>query len=486
MQGFDNMYQKTQLQRTTPLPQVHPTEIRTSISPSSAVMLNKTSALANYATEAVNSSKVGSDVISIHPTLNMHSVFQLAIHRKDDYDFDSLTVSRVGLAEGGVKCTVEKACMLTEDPSHIRDTSILILSYNPAPDTPTTPLHKHRPILLAGTRRAGLSIVTTDGRKMEKPRPVHPTEIRTSTSPSSAVEQLNTTNALANYATEAVLSVNLILRATGLWNQARTKTYMPVMEEFLVHLSAGCTWGRSPTPVIYSCEFLLPFHSNAALRPLALSSASLKPILWEGGLEGERRGATSQPTKVSFRANKNRWITETVDGASYRTGGEFARWMPALVSKLYTPVNSPAIPSLSLLATSFSELLRNALKTPRSGDVISAGRLDEGSQQRMLTNTCVSACVISAEPHRAKYNWPTEIEPNLIAAMRKQSLFCANHPIPPYHRFSIPRSYLCFSLLFLLAVFIDGAELTAKEKFMNSVRVRFHAPVFSMEHDIAK
>nr|CAD7569636.1 unnamed protein product [Timema californicum] len=28
----------------------------------------------------------------------------------------------------------------------------------------------------------------------------------------------------------------------------------------------------------------------------------------------------SQPIKVSFRSNKNRWITETVDGASYRTG----------------------------------------------------------------------------------------------------------------------------------------------------------------------
>nr|CAD7194308.1 unnamed protein product [Timema douglasi] len=37
----------------------------------------------------------------------------------------------------------------------------------------------------------------------EKPSPVHPTEIRTSISPYSAVEQLNTTNALANYATEA-------------------------------------------------------------------------------------------------------------------------------------------------------------------------------------------------------------------------------------------------------------------------------------------
>nr|CAD7450913.1 unnamed protein product [Timema bartmani] len=37
---------------------------------------------------------------------------------------------------------------------------------------------------------------------MKKNSPVHPTEIRTSISPSSAVE-LNTTNVLANYATEA-------------------------------------------------------------------------------------------------------------------------------------------------------------------------------------------------------------------------------------------------------------------------------------------
>nr|CAD7402070.1 unnamed protein product [Timema cristinae] len=54
-------------------------------------------------------------------------------------------------------------------------------------------------------------------------------------------------------------------------------------------------------------------------RPLALSSASLKPILCDGGREGERCGVASQPTKVSFCANKNRWITETVDGASYWT-----------------------------------------------------------------------------------------------------------------------------------------------------------------------
>nr|CAD7201461.1 unnamed protein product [Timema douglasi] len=61
-------------------------------------------------------------------------------------------------------------------------------------------------------------------------------------------------------------------------------------------------------------------EANLQLRPLGLSSASLKPILWDGGREGERRGVASQPTIVSFRANKNRWILETLDGASYRTG----------------------------------------------------------------------------------------------------------------------------------------------------------------------
>nr|CAD7263343.1 unnamed protein product [Timema shepardi] len=43
-----------------------------------------------------------------------------------------------------------------------------------------------------------------DWIEQEKPPPVHPTEIRTSISPSSAVE-LNTTSALANYATEAAI-----------------------------------------------------------------------------------------------------------------------------------------------------------------------------------------------------------------------------------------------------------------------------------------
>nr|CAD7593511.1 unnamed protein product [Timema genevievae] len=57
---------------------------------------------------------------------------------------------------------------------------------------------KDRPLL----DHATLARDVTVRRGKEKPPPVHPTEIRTSISPSSAVG-LNTTSALANYATES-------------------------------------------------------------------------------------------------------------------------------------------------------------------------------------------------------------------------------------------------------------------------------------------
>nr|CAD7428552.1 unnamed protein product [Timema monikensis] len=54
---------------------------------------------------------------------------------------------------------------------------------------------------------------------------VHPTEIRTSIFPSSAVE-LNTTSALANYATEAVCESSLAQRnIPGLVGSCLDKTY---------------------------------------------------------------------------------------------------------------------------------------------------------------------------------------------------------------------------------------------------------------------
>nr|CAD7202883.1 unnamed protein product [Timema douglasi] len=85
------------------------------------------------------------------------------------------------------------------------------------------------------------------------------------------------------------------------------------------------------------------------LRPLALTSASLKSILWDGGREGERRGVAPQPTEVFVRANKKRWITETVDGASYRTG---------LVEKSAVSPPSASAPSLSPSASAPSLPLR--------------------------------------------------------------------------------------------------------------------------------
>nr|CAD7259886.1 unnamed protein product [Timema shepardi] len=68
-----------------------------------------------------------------------------------------------------------------------------------------------------------------------------------------------------------------------------------------------------------NCDTKLAYFCEQESWPFALLSASLKPILWDGEREGERRGVASQPTQVSFHANKKRWITKIVDGASYRT-----------------------------------------------------------------------------------------------------------------------------------------------------------------------
>nr|CAD7572385.1 unnamed protein product [Timema californicum] len=74
----------------------------------------------------------------------------------------------------------------------------------------------------------------------EKPPPVHPTEIRDSISPSSAVE-LNTTNALANYATEASVEF-LCDRDDGLEEEP---CLMPCPTDCL--LSEWTSWGDCST-----------------------------------------------------------------------------------------------------------------------------------------------------------------------------------------------------------------------------------------------
>nr|CAD7203310.1 unnamed protein product [Timema douglasi] len=69
-----------------------------------------------------------------------------------------------------------------------------------------------------------------------KTPPVHPTEIRTSISPSSAVE-LNTTSALANYATEAAVELNT---TSALANYATEAGIGKVeLEEVSPHLRGG-------------------------------------------------------------------------------------------------------------------------------------------------------------------------------------------------------------------------------------------------------
>nr|CAD7445256.1 unnamed protein product [Timema bartmani] len=62
--------------------------------------------------------------------------------------------------------------------------------------------HKSQLHLVMKTRHKQNDCATRFQRMEGKPPPVHPTENRTSVSPTSAVE-LNTTSALANYATEA-------------------------------------------------------------------------------------------------------------------------------------------------------------------------------------------------------------------------------------------------------------------------------------------
>nr|CAD7199485.1 unnamed protein product [Timema douglasi] len=71
----------------------------------------------------------------------------------------------------------------------------------------------------------------------EKPSPVHPTEIRTLISPSSAVE-LNTTSALANYATEAGVSKVEFRGSVCTYLQKERELGIPTEIQTLISLSS--------------------------------------------------------------------------------------------------------------------------------------------------------------------------------------------------------------------------------------------------------
>ncbi|CAG2056513.1 unnamed protein product, partial [Timema podura] len=111
------------------------------------------------------------------------------VHRDDEFVYPSLDVSdgEEPLNKRSKKRNIDEAW----------NPSARIGRLVPRTDRPTRYIKKNQAIEkgleAAAAKRANLP---------EKPPPVHPTEIRTSISPSSAVE-LNTTGALANYATEA-------------------------------------------------------------------------------------------------------------------------------------------------------------------------------------------------------------------------------------------------------------------------------------------
>nr|CAD7571396.1 unnamed protein product [Timema californicum] len=243
-------------------PPVHSTEIRTSISPSSAVELNTTSALANYTTEAdfymstpIRTLDVGySDfrgaevkqipvirVFGSTPTgrkacLHIHGVFPYIYipydgsepHERLAYQVASALDKALNISQGSAASNTQhvyKIILVSGIPFygyHAREHQFLkIYLYNPLMVKKTAELLQNGAILnkvfqpheahltfilqfMIDYNLFGMSPVNLGAVKFRRSSEtqVHPTEIRTSISPSSAVE-LNTTSALASYATEA-------------------------------------------------------------------------------------------------------------------------------------------------------------------------------------------------------------------------------------------------------------------------------------------
>nr|CAD7569732.1 unnamed protein product [Timema californicum] len=209
---------------------VHPTEIRTSISPSSAVELNTTSALANYATEAgfyrfyKSHSPIADNKAHEEPadvSRNLKWISYPARKRRIDPAWLPREVLFVALphkadtiAPRAAERTDERtnttnvACVdpNRSGPASRSKENAVIASYYPFGLYALSTSYANG----LGIGKVKLEEVNPHlrGGRVEnhlgKTTPVHPTEIRTSISPSSAVE-LNTTSALANYATEVGL-----------------------------------------------------------------------------------------------------------------------------------------------------------------------------------------------------------------------------------------------------------------------------------------
>nr|CAD7261756.1 unnamed protein product [Timema shepardi] len=222
---------------------LHPTEIRTSISPTSKVELNTTSALANYATEVefeeenphLRGGRVENHLGKTTPSspdrdsnLDLPILGSRAQHETsalanyateaDDHLFGIMVGSFLA-TDPEVSASNPGAYRLWSSGSGMRSNSV------PSPMASLVPTDSLQPTSdgfekLPDQMRYPYA-EPYDLQKHEKPPPVHPTEIRTSISPSSAVE-LDTTSALANYASEAVITklVYCIKRFT--FNQSAT------------------------------------------------------------------------------------------------------------------------------------------------------------------------------------------------------------------------------------------------------------------------
>nr|CAD7576545.1 unnamed protein product [Timema californicum] len=117
---------------------------------------------------------------------------------------------------------------------------------------------------------------------------VHPTEIRTSISPSSAVEQLNTTSALANYATEAVES-NMDEEAVGevtlhIFNKLKSaaKSRKDLTKYRSLFESRGSSQPAAHTGLLRQLVADLLDPARPELPDLSCKSAGLKELLKTG------------------------------------------------------------------------------------------------------------------------------------------------------------------------------------------------------------
>nr|CAD7427698.1 unnamed protein product [Timema monikensis] len=105
---------------------------------------------------------------------------------------------------------------------------------------------------------------------------------------------------------------------------------------------AFCAVSRVSIPVLKT-SYVITSPSPPSIRGSGQVALYLTSG-WDGGREGESLGVAPQLTKVSFRANNIRWITDTVDGAGYQTDLQRRSDIPDLAEVLRTVKQAWASP----------------------------------------------------------------------------------------------------------------------------------------------